>query len=730
MLNNCYSIPIPFPSSLSLRWRLLVAFGLLILLTVCLSGIIAAILTTNRFDLFVTAQGQERARRIAPYLEASYLLHGDWSGIPKLWHSTLLSDIPIDLSSDERNLVTDTDSTNTTVTDDATSDENVTSNHSTDDSFWFNDIDWVQMVADELGFDVDILWAEINSGLSLAVVAERYGLSVDDLVTKIYRAEEESVQAALAAGSLTERAVQEYMLNLEENIRADLIAINYYISYVDWNAITATQFGTTKAILLDLLRDHTIADLAQAEEVSLPQIRQAILAAEATSLRNNPLYGEADAVTLISEAVDLLDDYLGVSADADESIVDLALAPAGLLVDYLDGGERLLIAGADGQLLYDSLDDNDIAVGIFNGASLSPAMLAQGIPLHQLPTGEQVATLLVTAGPGEARNQQLAFLRGIIYSLVLSSGIAVAVALVTALWVARQVVAPVRAVTTAAQQIADGQSGERLPVTTDDELGQMSTTFNQMAFALDTQRELRQRLVNDLSHELSTPLSVIQLEMQALRDGLQTTDQAFEQVQSEIELLRNLINDLGNLETTEDLALQLEPIDLSALAHRAIKRWQAKAESKSVALSLTAADELLPLVEADSARLIQVLGILLDNGLRHTASGDTIVVHCQLTSFTHLASPISLTPTDSAKDPVVVVTVCDSGSGIPAADLPHIFERFYRVDSSRNRHSGGRGLGLAIAKQIIVAHGGQIWADSQEGRGSTFGFCLPIIELD
>jgi two-component system OmpR family sensor kinase len=260
----------------------------------------------------------------------------------------------------------------------------------------------------------------------------------------------------------------------------------------------------------------------------------------------------------------------------------------------------------------------------------------------------------------------------------------------------------------------------------------MSITFNQMAEALATQRTLRQRLVNDLSHELNTPLSVIQLEMQALRDGLQTPAQAFEQVQGEIELLRNLVRDLSNLETTDNghFPLQCEPVDLLALAQRAIKRWQAKAESKGVTLTLAAPVDLLPITEADPARLTQVLGNLLDNALRHTETGGTITVACQVATLAALALPPTYRPVTALTGPGLVMTVSDTGCGIPAADLPHLFERFYRVDSSRNRRSGGRGLGLAIVRQIITAHGGHLWVRSSEGQGSCFGFWLPINEIE
>jgi signal transduction histidine kinase len=171
-------------------------------------------------------------------------------------------------------------------------------------------------------------------------------------------------------------------------------------------------------------------------------------------------------------------------------------------------------------------------------------------------------------------------------------------------------------------------------------------------------------------------------------------------------------------------------VDLLALAQRAIKRWQAKAESKGVTLTLAAPVDLLPITEADPARLTQVLGNLLDNALRHTETGGTITVACQVATLAALALPPTYRPVTALTGPGLVMTVSDTGCGIPAADLPHLFERFYRVDSSRNRRSGGRGLGLAIVRQIITAHGGHLWVRSSEGQGSCFGFWLPINEIE
>lgn len=660
-----------------------------------LTGLLAARLTANRFDLFVTEEGKRQAERIAPLLEASYLLHGDWSKVDALWRQPSQLDVQTPLS--------------VTV-----------------DGLWQSDVDWTDVTAKTLGMNRDILWAEYGASKTLATVGEQYGKSVEELTAAILAAERQATEAAVADGTIAADVAQSYLQPMPDQIRAFLTAPGYGTT-VDWNAITAAQLGLTKPALIQALTRQTIAQLAKARGVNTQLIAQAIIGAEVVEFRRNHQFGEDEAVSLLSQAIAWVDEYLGQPVALDPVIAPAPTnEPTGLLAGYLYGGERLLIVDQEGHLQYDSTGT------LLPGDQLPTTMVAQGVPLHLWPIAEPIGALLIATGPGYYSSQQQTFLRSVTYSLILSGALVALVGLLAAFWLSRQIIAPVAALTTAAQQIADGRTDARLPVTARDELGQMSATFNQMAEALATQRTLRQRLVNDISHELGTPLSVIQLEMQALRDGLQTPTQAMEQVQGEIELLRNLIKDLGNLETTDNgqLALQCEPIDLLALTQRAMKRWQSKAETRGITLTLAAPVDLLPLTEADADRLTQVLGNLLDNALRHTPDGGAITITCQVATLASLTLPAAYRPSAAPKAPGLVVMINDTGCGIPAVDLPHLFERFYRVDSSRDRRSGGRGLGLAIVRQIITAHGGYIWARSIEGQGSTFGFWLPITEAE
>jgi signal transduction histidine kinase len=200
---------------------------------------------------------------------------------------------------------------------------------------------------------------------------------------------------------------------------------------------------------------------------------------------------------------------------------------------------------------------------------------------------------------------------------------------------------------------------------------------------------------------------------------MQTHGEAIPHVRREIELLRNLVNDLALLAETDEGALHLEAsaLDLGELADDAVTRWRSRAEAAGLELQLNT-PAVLPLVNADRLRISQVLGNLIANAIQHTPSGGKIEVRIEQASTV----PGGDTPTGA----YLSASVRDTGQGIPEEDLPHVFERFYRVDPSRSRGTGGRGLGLAIVNQIIELHGGSVWAESAEGAGTVIGFALPL----
>ena len=238
----------------------------------------------------------------------------------------------------------------------------------------------------------------------------------------------------------------------------------------------------------------------------------------------------------------------------------------------------------------------------------------------------------------------------------------------------------------------------------------MSAAFNQMTTALQTQRDLRKRLLNDISHELNTPLSVIRLEAHGLRNGLQTPARTADHIIQEVQLLRNLARDLNWLAETEsdELRLTVEPYPLQQLLTAEVERWQPQAQSQQITLSLQLLPDL-PVLDLDRMRMSQALGNVIHNALQHTAAGGLVTV----------AATMKMGGS-------VGISVTDDGAGIDAADLPHIFNRLYRADQSRNRRTGGMGLGLTIARAIVEAHNGMIAVTSNGlGQGTTVQFDLP-----
>jgi signal transduction histidine kinase len=214
-------------------------------------------------------------------------------------------------------------------------------------------------------------------------------------------------------------------------------------------------------------------------------------------------------------------------------------------------------------------------------------------------------------------------------------------------------------------------------------------------------------MMADIAHELRTPLSVMKLEIEGLTDGLQPPERAAEALQTEIVALEQLIEDLRLLSLAEagGLDLHLAETKLRPLLTEIVTTWQNQARSQQITLRLAVA-EALPPVLADARRLGQVFHNLVSNALRYTPLGGTITLGGRVEGVE------------------VWLWLADSGPGLPAEVLPHLFERFYRADPSRSRETGGSGLGLAIARQLVLLHGGRIWAESEQG--AVFYVALPI----
>lgn len=291
------------------------------------------------------------------------------------------------------------------------------------------------------------------------------------------------------------------------------------------------------------------------------------------------------------------------------------------------------------------------------------------------------------------------------------------IALALSAVMARRIVRPVRQIMEASRDIAQGNYGRAVPLPVRpladlDEIGQLAHSFNQMAGQLAESDALRRQLIGDVSHELSTPLTVIRGSMEGLIDGVLPPDEVtFQQIQQEAARLQRLVADLQELSRVEAGAydLQRQPLDMGALVQDVAQRLRRQFDDKGVNLRVQRPSGLL-MIEADSDRIAQVFINLIGNALQYTPSGGEVVV------------------TAVRQHNAVLITVNDTGEGIPAEHLPHLFTRFYRVDKSRARASGGSGIGLTIARHLVEAHGGRIWAESEGlGCGSQFSFVLPIV---
>ena len=289
-----------------------------------------------------------------------------------------------------------------------------------------------------------------------------------------------------------------------------------------------------------------------------------------------------------------------------------------------------------------------------------------------------------------------------------------AVSVTISYFIVREIMRPLSALTDAVQKVKAGTYGQTVPVERRDEVGTLTETFNDMSQELAKNDKMRRRLFANIAHELRTPLAILQGNLEGMIDDVIPTDKKV-LLSMEDETLRmgRLIQDLRDLSLAEinELTLHKAPHDINVLLERAVSMLQPLCDEKSLAVHLDLARDL-PKVSIDVDRINQVIYNLLNNAIRYIEAGCTITV-----------STLAVTVKGQ---PYVQVQIADTGSGIAPEDLQHIFQYFYRSEKSRNRKSGGSGIGLALAQQFVRSHGGRIWADSEVGRGTTFTFILPI----
>lgn len=272
----------------------------------------------------------------------------------------------------------------------------------------------------------------------------------------------------------------------------------------------------------------------------------------------------------------------------------------------------------------------------------------------------------------------------------------------------RRLLRPVRDLTRAAEHLADGDRSARVEVRGRDEFGRLARAFNTMVETLEVSDRQRRMLVSDVAHELRNPLTNLRGYLDGAGEGVFELDaELVASLQEEAELLERLVDDLQQLALADAgaLALDLRPVDVAEVAAQAVASSRAAASEAGIDIEVVTTDRAI--VSGDASRLRQVVGNLVTNSVRYTPAGGAVTVRC------------------TTDDDRVTVEVEDTGPGIAEEHLPHLFDRFYRVDPSRTRDTGGAGIGLAIVRTLTEAHGGSVEVDSTVGSGTRFTVHLP-----
>ncbi|SFU31605.1 two-component system, OmpR family, sensor histidine kinase BaeS [Alicyclobacillus macrosporangiidus] len=294
-----------------------------------------------------------------------------------------------------------------------------------------------------------------------------------------------------------------------------------------------------------------------------------------------------------------------------------------------------------------------------------------------------------------------------------STVITAAVGVMMGAWFARWTTKPLHNIIRGLRRLKEGDLETRLPASSADEFGEVARTFNEMTDRLSKAEQARKHLVADVAHELRMPLTIIQGQLELIQQGVkQARPETLLPIYDEVVRLSRLVEDLHQLSLAEvgKLSLVLQTVDPVDLIEGIANHFDMEFEERGIRFSLLKDVSDGVRIRVDPDRITQVVVNLLGNAIRYTPSGGTV----------------SLRLYDSSTE--FCLELADSGPGISAAHLPHVFDRFYRADDDRSRETGGTGLGLAIAKEFVEAHGGRISAESEPGKGSVFKVCLPVVD--
>lgn len=324
-------------------------------------------------------------------------------------------------------------------------------------------------------------------------------------------------------------------------------------------------------------------------------------------------------------------------------------------------------------------------------------------------SGQKIGSVIISYyGPYFYSESDFRFINALNKFLLYIGLTAFAVAIITGLLLARRITRPVSRAAEAAKRISKGDYAVRIKNETNtSELEELISAINHLSSALEEQEKLRRQLTADVAHELRTPLTSVGSHLEAMIEGIwEPATQRLQSCREEVLRLGSIVGDLEQLARVENQNLKLDLIltDVWEVVQSVAPAWEAEARKQNIKFSVSGSKAIVP---ADKDRLAQVVMNLLSNAVKYTPENGEI--------------DVSVFTTEQS----AVLEIRDSGIGIPEGELPFIFERFYRTDKSRNRKSGGAGIGLAIVKSIVTAHGGTITVESKNGGGSKFTVKLP-----
>jgi signal transduction histidine kinase len=358
------------------------------------------------------------------------------------------------------------------------------------------------------------------------------------------------------------------------------------------------------------------------------------------------------------------------------------------------------------------VDQNDIVV-----VPMAPYQVGDKVPASKLTSGIQiringqlVGTALIPATP-ELNPREIAYLARTNRALLIGAAGAATLAILLGIFFTRRLTSPLRDLTSAIQKMSKGDLHQQVKIRSRDEIGELGNAFNTMSSELAKSNQLRKQMTADIAHDLRTPLTVLNGYLEAMQDGvLPANKERFAIMYSEVQQLSGLVEDLRTLSLADAGELSMNPrvVSPKGLLEQSFANFSYQAKKLKLKLRIDA-DQDLPKVKVDPQRMEQVLDNLISNAMRYVSKG----------------GKIDLSAIQKGNN--IEFAVEDNGEGIASDVLPHVFERFYRGDRSRNGAEGESGLGLAIAKSLVETMGGTITAASEgKGKGSKFTIKLPV----